>query len=41
MKIEPMRPNYTMQPTATRCVFTFFMIETVQEIFSRVPGSRG
>jgi hypothetical protein len=35
------RPNQTLQPTATRCAFTFFMIKTVQEIFSRAPGSRG
>jgi len=35
------RPNQALQPTATRCAFTFFMIKTVQEIFSRVVGSRG
>jgi len=33
--------NQSLQPTATRCAFTFFMIKIVQEIFSRAPGSRG
>ena len=35
------RPNQALQPTATRCAFTFFMIKTVLEIFGRAPGSRG
>jgi hypothetical protein len=34
-------PNQSLQPTATRCAFTFFMTETVPEIFSRAPCSRG
>ncbi len=33
--------NQSLQPTATRCAFTFFMIKTVPEIFSRALGSRG
>jgi hypothetical protein len=33
--------NQSLQPTATRCVSTFFMIKTVPDIFSRAPGSRG
>jgi hypothetical protein len=35
------RPNKTLQPTATRCAFTLFMIKAVPEIFSRAAGSRG
>ncbi len=33
--------NKALQPTATRCTFTFFMIKIVQEIISLAPGSRG
>jgi len=33
--------NQKLQPTATRCASTFFMIKTGPEIFSRAPGSRG
>ena len=29
MNILPSRPNQTLERTATRCVFTFHMIETV------------
>src|SRR5436190_15155201 len=32
------RSNQSLQPTATRCAFTFFMTKTVPEIFS--PRSR-
>jgi hypothetical protein len=38
---DPTRPNQTLQPTTTRCAFTFFMIKILPEIFSRAPGSRG
>ena len=31
----------SLQPTATRCAFSFFMTKTVSEIISLVPGSRG
>ena len=34
-------PNQPLQPTATRCAFSFFMTKTVSEIISLVPGSRG
>jgi hypothetical protein len=34
-------PNQSLQPTATRCAFSFFMTKTVSEIISLVPGSRG
>jgi hypothetical protein len=34
-------PKQSLQPTATRCAFTFFMIKTVSEVFSRAPGCRG
>ena len=37
----PQSSNKSLQPTATRSAFTFFMMKTVQEIFSRAPGSRG
>jgi hypothetical protein len=37
----PRRPNQALQPTATRCASTFFMIKTVPEIYSLAPGSRG
>ena len=33
--------NQALQPTATRCAFTFFMIKRVPDIFSLAPGSRG
>jgi hypothetical protein len=33
--------NQALQPTATRCMFTFFMIKTVLEILSRAAGSHG
>jgi hypothetical protein len=39
--IEHQLSNQTLQPTATRCAFPFFMIKTVLEIFSPAPGSRG
>jgi hypothetical protein len=29
---------YALQPTATRCAFTFIMAKTVSELFSRAPG---
>jgi hypothetical protein len=32
--------NKALQPTATRCAFTFFMTETLLEIFGLAPGSR-
>ena len=35
------RSNQALQPTATRCAFTFSMIKTVPEFFSRALGSRG
>jgi hypothetical protein len=34
-------PNQSLQLTATRCAFSFFMTKTVSEIISLVPGSRG
>lgn len=34
-------PSQALQPTATRCAFKFFMTETVPEISSRAPSSRG
>jgi hypothetical protein len=37
----PHRPNKALQPTATRCASTSFMIKTVPEIYSLAPGSRG
>ena len=33
--------NQALQPTATRCAFTFFMTKTFREISNRAPGSRG
>jgi len=33
--------NKSLQPTATRCAFTFSMIKTIPEIFSLGAGSRG
>jgi hypothetical protein len=33
--------NQSLQPTATHCASTFFMIKTVSDIFSRALGSRG
>jgi hypothetical protein len=33
--------NQSLQPTATRCGFTFFMTKIVQEILKLGPGSRG
>jgi hypothetical protein len=33
--------NQSLQPTATRCAFTFFMTKTVPEIISLAPRSRG
>ena len=33
--------NQSLQPTATRSAFSFFMTKTVSEIISLVPGSRG
>jgi hypothetical protein len=33
--------NQALQPTATRCAFTYSMIKSVLEIFSRASGSRG
>jgi hypothetical protein len=35
------RPNQALQPTATRCAFTFFMTKILLEIYRRAPGSRG
>jgi hypothetical protein len=35
------RSNQPLQPTATRCAFTFSMIKSVLEIASRAAGSRG
>jgi hypothetical protein len=35
------RPNKSLQPTATRCAFTFFMTKTVLKIISLASGSRG
>jgi hypothetical protein len=37
----PQPSNKALQPTATRCAFTFFMTKSVLEICSRAPGSRG
>jgi len=39
--MNPEAPNQALQPTATRCAPTFFMIKTVPEFFSRAPASRG
>jgi hypothetical protein len=33
--------NQALQPTATRCAFSFFMTKIVPEIFSCAPGSHG
>jgi hypothetical protein len=33
--------NKALQPTTTRCAFTFFMIKTLLKFSSRAPGSRG
>jgi hypothetical protein len=33
--------NKSLQPTATRCAFSFFMTKPVPEIISLAPDSRG
>jgi hypothetical protein len=39
--LSRLRSNQSLQPTATRCAFSFFMTKILQEIFSLAPGSRG
>jgi hypothetical protein len=39
--VDTIGPNQALQPTATRCAFTFSMTKTIQMFASRAPGSRG